>query len=250
MLANTISSQTWLKIVGKEKLQTFQDAFAKLNGISLVFWNVDQSPLTVWSNAPLFCNMVAAQNQKRCHLEKVHAFAMAREEKQMIMVSCYLGLTYFVIPIYYNKQLVAYGCGGIVAAENAKISEKKLLSYHIPRLSYKHIEEIGETLRLAMELINLDVENLFKVTYGADNAQGGNLFQGKLSKREVEVARAICAGLNNKQVAEKLFISEKTVKSHVSNILLKLDLRDRVQLVVEYCHFRNSGEQNEHPEKD
>jgi two-component system, NarL family, response regulator LiaR len=53
-----------------------------------------------------------------------------------------------------------------------------------------------------------------------------------LSKREVEVLRLIADGLSNSAIAESLFISEKTVKSHVGNILSKLHLADRTQAAV------------------
>jgi len=58
-----------------------------------------------------------------------------------------------------------------------------------------------------------------------------------LSRREAEVAMLICQGLSNKQIAEQLFISEKTIKTHVSNILSKLDIKDRMQLILEYCRI-------------
>jgi len=53
-----------------------------------------------------------------------------------------------------------------------------------------------------------------------------------LSKREIEVLRLIADGLTNAAIAETLFISEKTVKSHVGNILSKLHLADRTQAAV------------------
>lgn len=54
----------------------------------------------------------------------------------------------------------------------------------------------------------------------------------ELSDRELEVLRLIADGLNNADIAEQLVISEKTVKSHVSNILSKLHLGDRTQAAV------------------
>ncbi len=54
----------------------------------------------------------------------------------------------------------------------------------------------------------------------------------ELSEREIEVLRLIAAGKNNKDIADELVISEKTVKSHVSNILSKLHLADRTQAAV------------------
>jgi len=53
-----------------------------------------------------------------------------------------------------------------------------------------------------------------------------------LTKREYEVLILIAEGLNNKDIAEKLYISEKTVKNHISNIFKKLELNDRVQAAI------------------
>jgi len=53
-----------------------------------------------------------------------------------------------------------------------------------------------------------------------------------LTEKELEVLQAVARGLSNTEIAGSIFVSESTVKTHVGSILRKLDLRDRVQIVV------------------
>ncbi|MEM8858478.1 MAG: response regulator transcription factor [Chloroflexota bacterium] len=53
-----------------------------------------------------------------------------------------------------------------------------------------------------------------------------------VTPRELEVLHLIASGASNKEIADQLFISEATVKKHISNILIALDLRDRTQAAI------------------
>lgn len=59
-----------------------------------------------------------------------------------------------------------------------------------------------------------------------------------ISKREIEVLQLVAKGLSNHEIARQLFISETTVKTHVSNLLLKLDARRRTEAVKIAKEFR------------
>lgn len=59
-----------------------------------------------------------------------------------------------------------------------------------------------------------------------------------LTKREYEVLTLIAEGLNNKEIAGRLFISEKTVKNHVSSIFRKIEVSDRIQAAI--FSFKNN----------
>lgn len=54
----------------------------------------------------------------------------------------------------------------------------------------------------------------------------------KLTQREVEIITGIGSGLTNKEIADKLYITEGTVKNYISDILSKLELRDRTQIAI------------------
>ena len=63
------------------------------------------------------------------------------------------------------------------------------------------------------------------------NKQEKNLLE-ELTKRELDVLKEIAKGKSNKEIASSLFITEKTVKTHVSNLLAKLELADRTQAAL------------------
>ena len=71
-----------------------------------------------------------------------------------------------------------------------------------------------------------------------NNKYKGNDGVDELTRREFEVLSLIAEGQNNKEIANTLFISEKTVKNHVSNIFKKIDVNDRTQAAI-YAYRNN-----------
>lgn len=73
------------------------------------------------------------------------------------------------------------------------------------------------------------------------------LRQSGLSNRETEVARWVSRGLCNKDVAKRLFVTEKTVKFHLTSIYKKLRIKNRAQLVVWCIPHLTFEEKNDMP---
>lgn len=88
----------------------------------------------------------------------------------------------------------------------------------------------GEAL-LAPELTRAVIERAVGRDRATSAAPSGVLPE-HLTEREGEVLRLIAQGLSNDEIAELLVIGRATVKTHVSNVLMKLSLRDRVQAVA------------------
>jgi DNA-binding NarL/FixJ family response regulator len=80
--------------------------------------------------------------------------------------------------------------------------------------------------------ISEKVLRLFARTANAPNAQTGERPFPELTARELQVLELIARGVNNAEIAERLFISPHTVRNHITNILSKLQVRDRAQAIV------------------
>ncbi len=99
-----------------------------------------------------------------------------------------------------------------------------------------------DVLQNMLDLLDLDgfgEKEMERAAIAGERSASEYLFlKNKLSRREMEIAQAVCECLSNKQIGNKLFISEKTVKSHISNILAKMGMKDRMQLVM-FCKEHN-----------
>lgn len=77
--------------------------------------------------------------------------------------------------------------------------------------------------------VYLNKKSLHQSTKPIDDIDHQKIKDLDISNREYEVLQKIAEGLSNKEIAESLFLSESTIKTHVSNLLVKLDAKRRTQ---------------------
>lgn len=93
---------------------------------------------------------------------------------------------------------------------------------------------IGLVIYLGLKFRKVEVVEIGPVIE-VDQAQIQNL---GLTEREMEVLHLISAGCSNLKIGEKLFLSENTIKTHVSNLFVKLDVKRRTQAVARAKELR------------
>ena len=141
---------------------------------------------------------------------------------------------------YKSAQLSGKNCAFLSSKNSIKCNLEI-----IKKLDIKSIVEISKSKMNNEELLNEDGIDYMGFLVKGDNKQAyiKNVIscfmnekakndEPKLSERENEVLGLIAKGYSNKEIAKELFLSEKTVKNHVSNIFKKINVTDRTKAAI------------------
>lgn len=107
--------------------------------------------------------------------------------------------------------------------------ESGAISYMLKTVSSDQLIHAIQSAYRGMPVMNSEVS--LALTRGVRQRSAAS-DEGGLTSREKEVLLLIAEGKSNKEISEELFISIKTVKTHVSNLLMKCELDDRTQLAI------------------
>lgn len=157
------------------------------------------------------------------------------------------------LPDVMLMDLVMSGIGGVEATRKVKDATPRtqivvLTSYHQDEFIFP-VLQAGAISYLLKDVLMEDLADAIRKAARGEavlhprvaerviheiNGTRGDIFIPftKLTNREMEVLQLIARGMSNSAIGETLFISENTVKGHVSNILSKLQLADRTQAAV------------------
>ena len=91
---------------------------------------------------------------------------------------------------------------------------------------------------------NREKESLFEnLARGAEDVKAEGFCTDGYTPRELDIIKAVAEGLSNKEIANKLFISEGTVKNYITTILAKENLSHRTALAVYYLTGKKQGDE-------
>lgn len=230
--------ECWLiNELGRESVQALQDALADMLDLSLCLWDRKGKRLTVWSRSSLFCYDIISKNKERCKKHKLNVIQQVCERKETVISTCYMGINFFCVPVLHGDEVEAilYGGGFLLSDGNPQLSYVSRLGYEIPVLGEDRMHNIINFLENFLNIMNKQEKKLKSDEIKPRvNSPDIFLLQNHLSLREMEIVKLVLAGMSNKEIAQNLGISEKTVKVHMSSILRKLSLKDRRQLII-FC---------------
>lgn len=120
----------------------------------------------------------------------------------------------------YISRALRIGCKGYILKQN--------ISHLVPAMQAAYAGSMV-----------FDAEIISKISTGAGAKDNKSSFSN-LSSREYDIIKLVADGKNNKEIAVELSLSEGTVRNYISELLAKLDVRDRTQLAIYYYKTVNS----------
>ena len=136
-----------------------------------------------------------------------------------------------------RRTVIIYGIAMAALIGLLKLVEYKYLVRDIPLEFYIGLVAVLFTVLGIWAGLKLTRPKIVEVS-GPFELNQANLDRLAISKREYEVLELLAAGLSNKDIAEKLFVSPSTVKTHVSNVLGKLEASRRTEAIAKAKELR------------
>lgn len=144
-----------------------------------------------------------------------------------------------------NPEIVVIMLTGNASIKTAIQSLRRAVAFDYLQKSKDDLSELAETVRLALDKQWLRLQTSLTIR-GDESDRTIDMIKVQevfgLSHREIDVIKCICRGNTNKEVAESLFISEQTVKTHLKKIYQKTEVHNRTTLISKILTFTDIGE--------
>lgn len=252
-----------LEILDVKFVQSVQDCFAEALGVALL--SVSNGDwLTEPSNISRFCSEYTCRVKEaygNCTSGHKRWEQIAKEKKVPVIFKCDVGLTNFVVPVMVEGEYIGSVMGGHFLVEppdeeffrqvarKLEIDEEKYVaaSWGVNVIPEDRVKAIADLIFVvtnsfcAMAYVNAKLlgagsdykikRNVFIEDWFVSNYMK-NKAKKLITGREFQILKFIVLGKSNNEIAKELFLSVHTVKAHVSSILEKFGVEDRVQMAV------------------
>ena len=199
MKKKTGSADQWIQFIGKDKLQTFQDNFARAYGVSMIFLDMDGNPLTVGSQNSLFCFTIQKEHAVRCQ-ENFQMDMDTMQKGESFIHVCPFGIACLYVPVYFNNRLTAFAGIGGLTYENSTIPENLKQRFHITSYNKETTWNILMLLESMLRLLNVNCTHRkmrrrnrrtrFRSTCGTNASADGNRKSCSCCARAIPINRS------------------------------------------------------------
>ena len=227
------------------RLQAVQDGLAELSQVPLCVLDREGRPVTIPSNPSLACHRTKSTHAGYC-LQTLHRWVHeAALQARPLIFCCHMGLTSALVPLGVAEEGTgapkAFLWIGGVTLDQDELDPLAVMAGG----PGAHPDEAGAAVlsparfRQVVRAIGTTFNLLFLMSVtgglemgGSPPDAAGETERPKLTRREEEIARLVGMGLSNREISRRLFLSAKTVKSHITNILRKWRLSNRTELAL------------------
>lgn len=173
----------------------------------------------------------------RCTPKGYHRFESCRLRHKIDQKQAIGSRWPFSFPDLMRRTVILYGLAMAVLIGLLKLVEYRYMVRDIPLEFYIGLVAVMFTGVGIWAGLRLTRPKIVEVS-GPFDIDKVNLQRSGITKREYEVLELIAAGLSNQDIADRLFVSNSTVKTHVSNVLAKLEASRRTEAIVRAKELR------------
>ena len=177
--------------------------------------------LDAHKNATAFHDSIVNEASQNTIISTQIAYETAKKDEQIQKLAEEKDLSEFNAKTNFNRLIIISIIGLLI------VSILGYLLYLYRRNSDLEIENKNNELQNYLH----QIKELKEKAKNKSNISPDNFEEYNLSKREIEVFNHITLGLSNDEIAEKMFVSKNTIKTHIKNIYSKLDVKNRIQAV-------------------
>lgn len=224
------------------EIQNLQDMFSRQFKMHIEIFNNQGESLTVFSSGSFLCPQSCEQDCKDTYCAKrlIHHIKHNRLSTSIVYFTCPHRLVCAIVPLGLNLKdqgsstpnyYALIGKTKVVTSVDSMLESINILEEKEDAILKNEYIQIVELISFSFNLI-FSLINLGGLPLQRNKPTMDRDLLNKLTKRELEIVKLVSIGFSNQEIAYQLYISEHTVKAHISNILKKLNLNNRTKLAL------------------